>query len=101
MVSYQIQKGANMTTQGLILSIINKDPKPDICDDCALIAYDNGIGVVHEFDYDDLDEFDKAEAGAWQSQVAFMLDAGAIVANHACSAKTEPGLNIQCDCGCR
>ena len=101
MVSYQIQKGANMATQGLTLSIINKDPKPDICDDCALIAYDNGIGVVHEFDYDDLDEFDKAEAGAWQSQVAFMLDAGAIVANHACSAKTEPGLNIQCDCGCR
>ena len=66
--------------------------KPDICDDCSLVAYDNGIG----YDYD---EFDKA--GAWQAQVEFMLDAGALVADHECTAKTEPDLNIQCDCGCR
>jgi|TARA_Y100000310_G_C20304707_1_gene633406 hypothetical protein len=75
--------------------------KLDICDDCSLIAYDNGIGVVREWDYDDLDEFDKAEAGAWQAQVEFMVDIGGMVADHACSAKTEPDLNIQCDCGCR
>jgi len=90
-----------MTMQGLVNSMTNKDQKPDICDDCALVAYDKGIGVVHEWKYDDLDEFDKAEAGAWQAQVEFMLDAGAMVADHACSAKTEPDLNIQCDCGCR
>ena len=44
-----------MTMQGLVDSITNKDQKPDICDDCALIAYDKGIGVVHEWKYDDLD----------------------------------------------
>ena len=73
----------------------------DICDDCALIAYDNGIGVVHEWKYDDLDEFAKAEAGAWQAQVEFMVDIGGMVTDHECTAKTEPDLNIQCDCGCR
>ena len=85
----------------IIMNSSETQLKTDICDDCALIAYDKGIGVVHEFDYDDLDEFDKAEAGAWQAQVEFMLDAGAMVADHECSAKTEPDLNIQCDCGCR
>jgi len=73
----------------------------DICDDCSLIAYDKGIGVVREWDYDDLDEFDKAESGAWQAQVEFMVDIGGMVADHECSAKSEPDLNIQCDCGCR
>jgi len=75
--------------------------KLDICDDCALIPYDKGIGVVHEWKYDDLDEFDKAEAKGWQAQVEFMVDIGGMVADHACSAKSEPDLDIQCDCGCR
>jgi len=90
-----------MTMQGLVNSIINKNRKPDICDDCSLIAYDNGIGTVNEWDYDDLDEFDKAQAGAWQAQVEFMMDIGAMIADHECSAKIEPDLNIQCNCGCR
>jgi len=75
-------------------------PIAKICDDCSLIAYDNGIGVVHEWKYDDLDEFDKAEAGAQQAQVEFMQHVGGMVDEHACSAKTAPDLNIQCDCGC-
>jgi len=75
--------------------------KLDICDDCSLIAYDKGIGVVREWDYEDLDEFDKDHAIGQQKQIDFMLDMGGMVADHACSAKTEPDLDIQCDCGCR
>ena len=75
--------------------------KLDICDDCSLIAYDKGIGVVREWDYDDLDEFDKDHEIGQQKQIDFMLDMGGMVADHACSAKTEPDLDIQCDCGCR
>jgi len=73
----------------------------DICDDCSLIAYDNGIGVVREWEYDDLDEFDKDEANAWRAKVEFMINVGGIIEYHPCSAKNEPDLNIQCDCGCR
>ena len=76
-------------------------PAATICDDCSLVAYDKGSGVVREWDFDDLDEFDKARTGAWQAQVDFMLSAGGMVADHACSAQTEPELQIRCDCGCR
>ena len=76
-------------------------PAATICDDCSLVAYDKGVGVVSEWDFDDLDEFDKARTGAWQAQVDFMLSAGGMVADHACSAQTEPELQIRCDCGCR
>ena len=48
-------------------------PAATICDDCSLVAYDKGIGVVREWDFDDLDEFDKARTGAWQAQVDFMM----------------------------
>jgi len=72
-----------------------------ICDDCSLVAYDKGVGVVREWDFDDLDEFDKAEEKGRQTQLDFMLSAGGMVADHACSAKTAPELKIRCDCGCR
>ena len=72
-----------------------------ICDDCSLVPYDNGIGIVHEFDYDDLDEFDKARAKAWQAQVDFMVELGREMPDHVCSANMEPDLDIQCNCGCR
>jgi len=73
----------------------------DICYDCSLIAYDNGIGVVREWEYEDLDEFEKDEANAWRAQVEFMVNMGGIAEDHLCSAKDEPDLDIQCDCGCR
>ena len=73
--------------------------KIDVCDDCLLVAYDKGIGVVHEWKYDDLDEFDKAETSGYQKQVDFMLQAGDLVEDHTCSAKIEPDLD--CYCGCR
>jgi hypothetical protein len=72
-----------------------------ICDDCSLVAYDHRVGIVDEFDYDDLDEFDKARKSAWQAQVDFMVSAGDIFSDHACSAQTEPELQIRCNCGCR
>jgi hypothetical protein len=72
-----------------------------ICDDCSLVAYDKGIGVVHEWDYEDLDEFDAASEKGQQSQIDYMVDLGGILADHNCSAHTAPGLNIQCNCGCR
>jgi hypothetical protein len=73
----------------------------DICDDCSMIASDNGIGVVREWEYEDLDEFDKDEANAWQAKVEFMINVGGTIEYHPCSAQNEPNLNIQCDCGCR
>jgi len=68
-----------MTTAGLVKSITRK---ADICDDCALIAYDAGID-------------------GWDAQVAFMVDGGDMVDDHLCSAKEDPSAEIQCDCGCR
>ena len=70
-----------MTTQGLINYVINKNRKPDICDDCALVAYDEGID-------------------SWDAQVAFMVTAGDMAYDHLCTAKEEPSIGIQCDCGC-
>jgi hypothetical protein len=72
----------------------------DICDDCSLIPYDKRIGVVHEWDYEDLDEFEVAEAEGRREQVAFMATIGGELEDHECTAKTEPDLDIQCDCGC-
>ena len=74
--------------------------KDAICDDCGLIPYDMGIGVVREWDYEDLDEWEKAEEIGRREQVAYMVEVGGMIADHACSAQTEPELNIQCDCGC-
>ena len=84
-----------MTTQGLFNYMANKDRKPDICDDCSMVAYDNGIG------YDNPDEYDKAEAGSWQAIVDFMVELGGELQDHECTTTTEPDMNIQCDCGCR
>ena len=71
-----------MTTQGLFNYVINKDRKPDICDDCSLVAYDEGIE-------------------SWDAQVDFMVMMGADVYDHLCNAKEEPSLNIRCNCGWR
>jgi len=68
-----------MTTAGLITYITRK---ADICDDCATVAYDQGINE-------------------WDAQVTFMVDAGDMVDEHLCSAKEDPSAEIQCDCGCR
>ena len=77
-----------------------------ICDDCSLVAYDLGIGVVSEldYDYDDdnaLDQMDADEKSGWQAQVEFMIDLGREVEDHICSANMEPDLDISCHCGCR
>ena len=69
-----------------------------ICDDCALIAYDKKIGVVYEWNYDDLDEWEKAEEAGNREKVNFMVEAGGMIEDHDCSAKIDP--DIQCDCGC-
>ena len=54
----------------------------DICDDCSLVAYDNGIN-------------------GWDNQVQFMVEIGKDSYVHECTAKIEPDLNINCHCGCR
>ena len=71
-----------MTTKGLIDYVINKNSKPDICDDCSLVAYDEGIE-------------------GWEAQVDFMVMIGGEVYDHVCTAREEPSLGIKCDCGCR
>ena len=54
----------------------------DICDDCSLVAYDNGIN-------------------GWDNQVQFMGESRKDIYDHECTAKIEPDLNINCHCGCR
>ena len=75
-----------------------------ICDDCSLVPYDMRIGVVNEWDYDDLDEFDEAEARGLKEQITFMVEMGGEMADHACSLNSEPELyeeyGIMCDCAC-
>jgi len=71
-----------------------------ICDDCSLVPYDNGIGVVHEGNYDDLDEWDEAEAKGKQERIGFMVTMGAHLDNHNCAAQNAPELDFQCDCSC-
>jgi len=53
----------------------------DICDDCSLVAYDEGIK-------------------GWEAQVEFMVIIGSEAYDHVCNAREEPDLDIQCDCGC-
>ena len=53
-----------------------------VCDDCALVAYDQG-------------------AQSWDDQVALMVMMGDMVEDHLCSKTEEPDLDIQCNCGCR
>ena len=77
-----------------------------ICDDCSLVAYDLGIGVVSEldYDYDDdnaLDHMDADEKSGWQEQVNLMVEMGRELPDHLCSANMEPELDIICHCGCR
>jgi hypothetical protein len=55
--------------------------KLDICDDCSLVAHDAGID-------------------GWDNQVETMVTIGEVVSDHLCTAKEEPDLDIQCDCGC-
>jgi len=55
--------------------------KTDICDDCSLVAYDMGVE-------------------GWESQVETMVTLGSELADHLCTAKEEPSIGIQCDCGC-
>ena len=66
----------------------------NICDDCSLPAYDLGIGGNELLD----DDWDHRKA--WVKQVAFMVTMGEEMPDHECTAKMEPDLNIQCDCGC-
>ena len=72
----------------------------NICDDCSLVPYDKGIGVVHEGNYDDLDEWDEAEAKGKQERIRLMVVMGAHLDNHNCAAQNAPELDFQCDCGC-
>ena len=55
--------------------------KLDICDDCSLPAYDAGID-------------------GWAAQVQTMVTIGGELPDHLCTAREEPDLDIQCDCGC-
>ena len=71
-----------------------------ICDDCSLVPYDLRIGVVDEWNYDDLDEWEEAEARAKQERISFMVRIGADLKDHNCTVKNAPELDIQCDCGC-
>jgi hypothetical protein len=66
----------------------------NICDDCSMPAYDLGIGGNELLD----DDWDHRKA--WVKQVAFMVTMGEEMPDHECTAKMEPDLNIQCDCGC-
>ena len=58
-----------------------KETATDICDDCATVAYDMGIP-------------------GWNAQVETMVTLGSELADHLCTAKEEPSIGIQCDCGC-
>ena len=79
-----------------------------ICDDCSLVAYDLGIGVVSEVDWDcdyeddnALDQMEADEKSGWQAQVNLMVEMGRELPDHLCSANMEPQLDIICHCGCR
>ena len=72
----------------------------NICDDCSLVPYDKGIGVVHEGNYDDIYEWEEAEARAKQERISFMVRIGADLKDHNCTVKNAPELDFQCDCSC-
>jgi len=75
-----------------------------LCDDCSLVPYDLRIGVVNEWDYDDLDEFDEAEAKGLKEQIALMVTMGNELPDHACTLTEDPDAypkyGIMCDCAC-
>ena len=76
-----------------------------ICDACSLVPYDMGVGVVREWLYDDLDEFDKAEEAGRKKAIAFMVAHGSdLPADHNCTLNTEPTFfeeyGTMCDCAC-
>lgn len=70
-----------MTTQGLVNYMTSKSRKLDICDDCALVAYDEGIQ-------------------GWDEQVTFMVNAGDMAYDHVCAKRENPSDGFFCDCGC-
>ena len=72
-----------MTTQGLFNMLIRArtNRKLDICDDCSLVAYDEGIE-------------------GWEAQVDCMVMIGGEAPDHICAAREEPSIDIWCDCGC-
>ena len=84
------------------MSTITRDLK--ICDDCSLVPYDKRIGVVNEWDYDDLDEYDEAVAKGLKEQIALMVELGNELPDHACALNSEPEVyekyGIMCDCAC-
>ena len=75
-----------------------------ICDDCLLVPYDQRIGVVNEWDYDDLDEYDDAVAKGLKEQIALMVELGNELPDHACTLTEDeeayPKYGIMCDCAC-
>lgn len=75
-----------------------------ICDDCLLVPYDQRIGVVNEWDYDDLDEYDEAVAKGLKEQIALMVELGNELPDHACTLTEDeeayPKYGIMCDCAC-
>ena len=88
------------------MATITRDMK--ICDDCSLVPYDMGIGVVHEWDYEDtdeaLDQFDIDEANGLKEQIALMVELGNELPDHACTLTEDeeayPKYGIMCDCAC-
>ena len=75
-----------------------------ICDDCLLVPYDQRIGVVNEWDYDDLDEYDDAVAKGLKEQIALMVELVNELPDHACTLTEDeeayPKYGIMCDCAC-
>ena len=51
-----------------------------VCDDCLLVAYDEGFM-------------------SYEEQAKVMIELSADVPDHNCEAVDEP--DIECDCGCR
>lgn len=78
--------------------------KMTVCDDCLLVPYDQRIGVVNEWDYDDLDEYDEAVAKGLQEQIGLMVELGNELPDHACTLTEDeeayPKYGIMCDCAC-
>ena len=77
--------------------------KMTVCDDCLTYAYDKRIGVVNEWDYEDLDEFDEAEKKGLVEQQVFMVTTDKyLLETHRCSLTEDPEAypkyGIMCDC---
>jgi hypothetical protein len=70
-----------MTTLGQVEYTVSRSIKHDICDDCALVAYDEGIQN-------------------WDEQVTFMVNVGDMANDHVCARREYPSDDFSCDCGC-